>query len=591
MKHFIRLLSLLLLGCSTNTLLAQSNDLGSKKIVHKTFYPSSIESSTTGTLITFDKVYFGKLLLKLKATQKDTIYVTIGEKKTPNNTVDIHPPGAVRFLIDTLVIEKGDHEYEIKIPAFEPPAWAKNNNYYIPLPPEIGNIMPFRFVEIKGFTEKIDSTNLQQIGYFYPFNDSASACITSSDEINQIWDLCKHSIKATSFCGLYIDGDRERRPYEADAYINQMSHYAVDAEFSLARKTIDHLALFPTWPTEWLFHVPMMLWEDYKYTGNVTYIKKYYSHYATLIKALPTDNNGLILNEKNNDIIDWPQGERDGYQLGKINNVPNAFYYNSLVIQSQIAGVLGLTNDSLFFAKKAFKVKKAFNKAFWNEKKGLYIDAKDSLHSSIHANVFPIEFGLANKIKTTKVMPFIKSKGMAMSVYGAHYLLDMLYKVNEPDYAFQLLTARNNRSWMNMITQGTTITWEAWNADVKNNLDWNHAWGTAPANIIIRRIFGIRPLKSGFETATIEPQFNGLNQGSLKYPTIKGTIEITFAFKEENELQIQLKNNMPVQLLLPKNYTATTRIRINSKVIKPKFIHKQLTLFLEKGESSIVIKR
>ena len=51
--------------------------------------------------------------------------------------------------------------------------------------------------------------------------------------------------------GLYIDGDRERIPYEADALINQLSHYALDTEYSLARNTFEHLMLHPTWPTEW----------------------------------------------------------------------------------------------------------------------------------------------------------------------------------------------------------------------------------------------------------------------------------------------------------------------------------------------------
>jgi hypothetical protein len=32
---------------------------------------------------------------------------------------------------------------------------------------------------------------------------------------------------------IYVDGDRERIPYEADAYINMLSHYAVDSEYSI----------------------------------------------------------------------------------------------------------------------------------------------------------------------------------------------------------------------------------------------------------------------------------------------------------------------------------------------------------------------
>ncbi|NDD49049.1 MAG: hypothetical protein EBZ28_04215, partial [Alphaproteobacteria bacterium] len=51
----------------------------------------------------------------------------------------------------------------------------------------------------------------------YTFDESASSFDSSDEVLNQIWDFCKYSMKATSFCGYYVDGDRERIPYEADA--------------------------------------------------------------------------------------------------------------------------------------------------------------------------------------------------------------------------------------------------------------------------------------------------------------------------------------------------------------------------------------
>jgi alpha-L-rhamnosidase len=591
MRYFKILFPLIFITTLAKETNCQNKSLEYKDIVHNTFYPVSIKKINNRYFVTFDKAYFGKLQLKLNSPHKDTIYVTLGEKKTKDNRVDITPPGTIRFLFDTLVIESGEHSYSVDIPDFEPPAWAKNSNYYIPLPASIGNIMPFRYVDISGYNGILELTDIQQTGYFYPFNDSASVCRTSSNEINKIWNLCKHTMKATSFCGVYIDGDRERRPYEADAYINQLSHYAVDKEYGLARKTIDHLAEFPTWPSEWLFHMPMMLWEDYMYTGNKDYLQKYYKHYKEMILGLPVNSNGLVLNHNNNDIIDWPKNERDGYQVGNINNVPNAFYYNSLVILSKIADVLGRNDEASFLANKAMVFKEIFNHVFWDKGTGLYIDAADSTHSSIHANIFPVVFGLAGQNQIDKIMPFIKSKGMATSVYGAQYLLDMLYMVNEPDYAFKLLTAHNERSWMHMIGQGSTITLEAWDEKVKGNLDWNHAWGAAPGNIIARRVFGIRPLTSGFKTALIEPQFNGLTKGLIKQPTINGEIEIAFEKPGETGLHLQIKNDMPAQFVLPVEYANTTSVYLNGRSIKPEPIHKQMTIYLKKGENLIELKK
>ena len=50
----------------------------------------------------------------------------------------------------------------------------------------------------------------------------------------------------------------------------------------------------------------------------------------------------------------------------------------------------------------------------------------------------------------------------------------------------KLLLDDGPRSWLGMMKQGSTITLEAWNMKDKPNLDWNHAWGAAPANLIPR---------------------------------------------------------------------------------------------------------
>jgi len=58
--------------------------------------------------------------------------------------------------------------------------------------------------------------------------------------------MCKYTMKATSFTGIYIDGDRERIPYEADAYINQLGHYYTDREYSMGRVSSEYFIKHPT---------------------------------------------------------------------------------------------------------------------------------------------------------------------------------------------------------------------------------------------------------------------------------------------------------------------------------------------------------
>lgn len=82
--------------------------------------------------------------------------------------------------------------------------------------------------------------------------------LTNNDTLNQIWDLCKYSIKATSFTGVYVDGDRERIPYEADALINKLFHYGVDREYAMARRSHEYLLQHSTYPTEWILQAVLI---------------------------------------------------------------------------------------------------------------------------------------------------------------------------------------------------------------------------------------------------------------------------------------------------------------------------------------------
>ena len=129
--------------------------------------------------------------------------------------------------------------------------------------------------------------DVRQIAVSYPFDDGAASFASSSRVLNDVWELCRYSIKATTFCGVYVDGDRERIPYEGDAYINQLGHYCVDREFTLARSTHEYLLDYPTWPTEWASHSVLMAWADYLYTGTSSSIEAYYDEPARQDAARP----------------------------------------------------------------------------------------------------------------------------------------------------------------------------------------------------------------------------------------------------------------------------------------------------------------
>ncbi len=525
--------------------------------------------------VDFGKAAFGTVELTLDSpVSRRSIEVHLGEVATDSNSVNRNPGGSRRYRMMSQTLEAGVHTYRLAIT----PDSRNTGRQAIKMPDYIGEVMPFRYCELVNLPVPIDTSSVRQIAVHYPFDDSASSFVSSNPILNDVWDLCKYSIKATSFCGVYVDGDRERIPYEADAYINQLCHYAVDREFTMARYTHEYLITHPTWPTEWILHSVLMAWADYMHTANTESIEHFYDDLkAKTLIALARDDGlistqtGLVtpevlqsihFNGQLRDIVDWPHGnilglqggygETDDFVFRPINTVVNAFHYRALVAMSRMAEAIGKNSDAEYCAEAAARVRQSFNEKLLDETKGIYVDGEGTTHSALHANMFPLAFGLVPPEYVESVAEFIKSRGMVCSVYGAQYLLEALYEAGEDDYALRLMTDTDtDRSWPHMIYDvGTTITLEAWDAKYKPNLDWNHAWGAAPANIIPRYLMGIQPLEPGFAKVRIKPQVGSLESGRMDLPTIQGTIHADFTSVKDQSFVLNIRTPAGVEAVV-----------------------------------------
>ncbi len=557
------------------------------------------EKSNTSYFIDFGKDAFATMEFEYEAQSEHVLTIRVGEQLS-GDQIDRNPTGTIRYQEIRLSVTSGKKKYELPIQPDE----RNTKEIAVSLPDSFPVLMPFRYVEIDNVQGKIKQEEVWQLAYHTYWEEDQSNFTSSDDILNQVWDLCKYSIKATTFAGLYVDGDRERIPYEADAYLNQLSHYCVDKEYSIGRKTIEYFFdSKPTWPTEWQLHVAMMMYQDYMYTGNTELIEKYYERLkAKTLMALeiedgfistqsPQHNGELLLSlgfpdstQKLRDIVDWPpesssfggvaqyqKGERDGYVFKRINTVVNGFYYHNMKIMAQFANVLNKPDEALDFEYRAARVKKSINEYLFNEDKGYYVDGVDTDHGSLHANMILMAFDAVPEARKASVIEHIKSKGMACSVYGAQYLLEALYKAGEANYALSLMSATHDRSWYNMINLGSTITLEAWDMKYKVNADWNHAWGAVPANIIPRYLWGIQPQIPGYGIATIKPQMGSLQRSAIEVPTINGNIkgEYTYINDRRQTYVIEIPSNMVAEFEM--EVSANKAIHLNGEKVSLAF--------------------
>ena len=278
-------------------------------------------------------------------------------------------------------------------------------------------------------------------------------------------------------------------------------------------------------------------------------------------------------------IVDWPKSERDNYNEGvadpkqgqqvgpEVNTVANAFYYHSLQCVARLARALKKGDEARDFEAKAKQVYTAFNATFFDPKRGSYIDGEGSNHASLHANMFPLAFGLVPAERQAKVADFVQARGMACSVYGAQFLLEALYLSGKGVHALGLMTARSERSWWHMLEQGSTMTLEAWNPKVKSNLTWNHAWGAAPANIISRFVLGVRPLEPGYASILIAPEPGSLKWIRGKVPTPRGPVLVSLRNDAQLRLEIEVPPGSKARVVLPGRATCVGPISVNEKVV------------------------
>jgi arylsulfatase A-like enzyme len=544
--------------------------------------PVKLEQRGDAWFVDFGKHGFASMEFTYTARRKGSLTIRIGEKLT-DGKIEMNPGGHIRAQEIELPVMKGTHTYQLPIVPNE----RNTKPLAVHLPDSIPVLMPFRYAEIYGAAagakRGFESKDLTQLVYYTYWDDDASYFTSDNDILNQIWELCRYSMKATSFSGLYVDGERERIPYEADAYLQQLSHYSTDREYAIGRRTIEYFMEYPTWPTEWQLHVALMFHADYMYTGNTELIAEYYDElkHKTLLDLQGEDD--MVSSERQTpelmkklgfgerkiklrDIVDWPSanwqgnpevtGERDGFVFMPNNTVINAMFYGNMRIMAEFARVLDKPDDALDFELRALKVKRAVNNTMLDRKKGYYVDGEGTDHSSIHANMFPLAFGLVPDAYKKSVGEYIKSRGMACSVYGAQYLMEAIYESGMDEYGLQMMADTvGDRNWYNMIREGSTVTLEAWGFKYKPNLDWNHAWGAVPGNIIPRQLWGIQPKTPGYGVATIRPALGSLKRTTIKVPTLRGPIlgEYKYVSGRKQVYTIDIPANMVAEFSLKLN--------------------------------------
>ncbi|MBO7329745.1 MAG: hypothetical protein J6W00_13355 [Lentisphaeria bacterium] len=480
----------------------------------------------------FGKDAFSTVEIEVNPPFDANVEVILGE--VAENGKIIHTPGYRTFIQRIIRTRTGKQVIKIDIPPFIP-AFSGFPHCHAPAMAG-GEFAPFRYVEVN---RTFGDITVRRTAYFNDWDDNASTFESSNEKLDKIWDFCKYSIKAVTAFDKYIDGERERMPYEGDAFINQLGHFCHTLNFDIARHTIDHFFEHGkyTWPTECLLLTPTIIRDYMLYSGDTASLKRWLPLLEEKLLAGALDEKGLLNQDlyknirpgcRTNDLIDWPATERDGYEVGKVNLSPNAFLYGALKVMFELTGEKSYLN-------RADQLKKAIRTHLLKE--GRFVDSIDSEHTAIHTAIAALYFDLAEDDEINFCRDEILSKDMACGVYISHYLLEACFRYDMAEHAVKLITSESKRSWFNMLREGSTVTMEAWGVEFKPNMDWNHAFAAAPANIIPRMFCGIRPVEPGFKRFIVDPRPGNVESFSFRMPTVKGEIKLEWS-KDKKQLTV-----------------------------------------------------
>lgn len=383
---------------------------------------------------------------------------------------------------------------------------------------------------------------------------------SSDPALNRVWQLSAHTI-ANLNGNIYADSwTRERAAYEADAWIQQRAHLALDAAPSLGRYTIDYLIANRTWPTEWPMYLVLAVHESWMRTGSTAQIIDQYDRLLGLLPDQYLDAaTGLLIKEPgesshtDGDLVDWPPSERDGFVFGQVNTVVNALASQVYADMAQMARAVGRDNDAVRFAGVAARMRAAIHERLYDADLGAYRDgltvvggARDAGadegsterrfvpidHAALHSSAFALAFADVPADRAARVVSFARSRGMACSVYTAAPYLLGLYATGVSgagDAATAMITdRRTTHSWAYMIAQNAGGTMEAWDVARKPNTTYSHPWAASPAFLLVEGLMGVRPLEPGYRRFVVAPQPGSVRAASVTVPTPAGDIRMAY---------------------------------------------------------------
>jgi alpha-L-rhamnosidase len=439
---------------------------------------------------------------------------------------------------------------------------------------DFGRHTSFQVFKITGYAGKLKTSDVRGI-WAYCDADVAGHFRCSSKLLNDIYEMCERSARQNIQQGMIsVDAQREQSQWTADSWnIGNVLLYN-DRDTMMVDKVVrdfageqmangDFYACSPS-PMfripEWSMYWPMLLWQQYLFSGDKTLLGEMAPHLARFldwIKAYQDPTNKLI-NPPGWRITDWAPSSTTPH--GGYSAATACQYYDNLLIASRIFSALGQTDQSSDYARQAEAVKAGINSNLFNGE--YYLARTDTNGMYPLASAWALRFDIEPPAAKSTILANILAPGKPnLGGYGGDALYSGL--LNAGGGAF---VVRDLERYRPMLEENKA-NWESWTPGD----EVNHAWTAYPAYIFLKYICGIQPTSGGFATFDVRPETGGLTFAEGTVPTVKGLITTRWEKKADGRfsLSVTVPPNTRATIYIPKLTKGNLAVTESGKVLWP----------------------
>jgi len=426
----------------------------------------------------------------------------------------------------------------------------------------------FRYVEVTGFpgTPSLDSLRGRVVRSDV---ESVGSFAASKPLLNQIQRLIRWG-QATNLHSIPTDCDQrdERLGWLGDAHVTAeeamlnfdmaafYTNFVRDirdvqgADGSLT-DTVPHRygsrPADPAWGTAY----PLLCWYMYEQYGDRRILEEHYEGLKKYVEFLRTKAPDNVL--RYSYYGDWVAIEPTPGEL-----VSDAYYYYDVQLLAKMAGILGKSADAQTYAQLAAQIKDAFNREFYDAKRGVYATGTQT------ANTLPLFLGLVPPEAKEAVggklfndIVYQHDSHVTTGFIGVKYLFPLLSRSGLSDLAYDLATQTTFPSWGYMIANGATTLWELWHKRTGPSMNsHNHPMMGSVGAWFYQALAGVNvePEGVGYRRIRIAPQIvRDLTWVSATVETVRGTVSSSWTHSPGMiTLEVMIPVNSDAKIVIPK---------------------------------------